>query len=190
MVKYGRGEREVAEALRAHGLEVVPQVRVPHEQGLGHYYDIDLGLFPPAVEIHTDKGHPRGRYNFQQRSTWLTRQGWALACVWLFKGHGHTPEVIEALHDYYQELQDGNPDRYRLYHHDGHLLERGGLEIEYQLVIDSGPWRDRVATVADRRGSLPGTPSQHGFEAPHAPEERHPAEQNGAEAQPSTAGRR
>ena len=121
---YGRGEKEIGDALRARGLEVVPQVRVPHEQDRGHHYDIDLALFPLAVEVHGDKNHPRYRPNFQDRSSWLIRQGWAIAYVWLYKEHRHTVEVINELESFYRELQKGNPDRYRLYHWDGQLMEK------------------------------------------------------------------
>lgn len=147
---YGRGEKEIGDALRERGLEVVPQVRVFHEQQYGHYYDVDLGLFPLAVEVHCDKTHPRYRTVFHERSSWLIRQGWAIAYVWLYKGHSHTEQVIDELVDFYEEVKKGHADRYRLYHWDGQLMERGGLEIEYYLDIDTGPWRKRPGGPADR----------------------------------------
>ena len=99
--------------------------------------------------MHSDKNHPRYRPTFQDRSSWLIRQGWAIAYVWLYKEHSHTNKVIEALLDYHRELVTGNPDRYRLYHWDGKLMERGGLEIEYYLNIDTAPWRKQAETDDD-----------------------------------------
>lgn len=60
-MRKGRSEDEFAQALRAKGLEVIPQVRVPRapEETTGSFYAIDLALglsrsrFKPAVTPST-----------------------------------------------------------------------------------------------------------------------------------------
>lgn len=79
-MRIGAHEQDLADALRARGLEVVQQARVKrHDAGV---YDIDVACWPLAIEVFVGTGSPRHVAALRERSAALMLKGWAVAYLW------------------------------------------------------------------------------------------------------------
>lgn len=81
------GEAELADLLRARGLNPVPQVAVGT-------HNIDLALEPVAVEVHRRTGHPLLDDRLVDRAAQLVAAGWSVLYVWCADGVRRGPGQV------------------------------------------------------------------------------------------------
>lgn len=83
----GRWEREVAAELTARGLQVRPQLAV-------RGYNIDIAVWPLAVEIHSGAGYPH-ESRYRERIEYLADRGWHSLYVTFTAGRFYVPVVCD-----------------------------------------------------------------------------------------------
>ena len=118
-------EFKVADALRARGLETVPQ------QAIGPY-NCDLGAFPVAVEIFCGNWHWHGRHmrRSPERIRYILNAGWHLLMIRFAPRERFTDTAADYVVAYVQESRC-NPAavrEYRVIQGAGELLTGGSLD--------------------------------------------------------------
>jgi very-short-patch-repair endonuclease len=120
----GDGEGAIAGWLRALGLEPTQQ------QAVGRY-NLDLGLWPLAIEVNR-VDHPLRRVHAARRLEYLTQRGWYVLFVWLGRSGRPTPAVADYAVAYLQAIQR-NPTgvgQYRVIRGTGDLVASGRPDFD------------------------------------------------------------
>jgi hypothetical protein len=128
--KVGRGEIEVFTYLLQKELHPIQQLAV-------YVYNIDIALWPIAIEIHDTSSDPDRRPYFRKRIEYLLNSGWNVLYIKTWKAKPVRTTALEYIISFFNELRFNKTGRcqYRMINSAGKLLSSGGLEGEHLTAI-------------------------------------------------------
>jgi hypothetical protein len=130
---WGSGEALLADWLKQRGFRPVPQQAI-------NRYNIDLGIFPLAVEIYTAARNPANNPALRKRREYILDAGWSVIEIWVTKRNMLTEFVVDHVVSCFEEAQRLPPGRGQYWMVGGggqRITPRGGYRYDAPLVPSS-----------------------------------------------------
>ena len=131
----GKHERRLISMLEERGLNPTPQFPVWR-------YNIDIAIFPIAVEVHTGTGHPLNITKLRKRMKYLCDRGWWIIYVRATKHRPLSEDAADQIVSRFEfaQRQPAGRGKYRVIWGSGEFSPREGMRNHKRTAVDAAEY--------------------------------------------------